>query len=252
MSLESNETISDYADRLREVITHLDNGETERADSLLDEIARQRDTSLFRELGKLTREFHEALQSFRTDSRLAAFTDGEFSDARERLKYVISMTDQAADRSLSAAESTMPITANLKQQASELSESWTKFNRRELSADEFRQLNRQLITFLGLIVEQMPQIESNLTEVVMAQDFQDLTGQIITKVITLVDDVEESLVDLIRISGEKMLDKQEHNPRRHDRSYEAQGALVPGVDDTGVEVVSGQDEVDDLLSSLGF
>lgn len=246
-----DETITDYADRLRKIIDHLDAGETDIADMLLDDMARRRDTSLFQELGKLTRDFHEALQVFRTDNRVASFTEVEFHDARERLKYVISMTNQAADRSLTAAENSLPIAHQLRHDATTLRAAWERFNRREMAVQEFRQINREMLAFFRQVEEIGPQLESNLTEVIMAQDFQDLTGQIIKKVITLVDDVEQNLVNLVKISGERLLDNKDQK-KRDERSYEAQGALVPGVDDTHVEVVSGQDAVDDLLSSLGF
>ena len=85
----------------------------------------------------------------------------------------------------------------------------------------------------------------------MAQDFQDLTGQIIERVITLVDDMEGSLVDLIRISGENLREKEDVVEKQEDL-LKGTGPVVPGVDDAAENIVSGQDEVDDLLSSLGF
>ena len=83
----------------------------------------------------------------------------------------------------------------------------------------------------------------------MAQDFQDLTGQIIERVITLVDDMESSLVDLIRISGQNL---REPVLKQQEDILKGAGPVVPGVDDVAENVVSGQDEFDDLLSSLGF
>lgn len=80
----------------------------------------------------------------------------------------------------------------------------------------------------------------------MAQDFQDLTGQIIRKVIDLVHDVEEKLVKLVRITGNKI---EEETIVKEGREKLA-GPAVPGLDQG--DQVSGQDEVDDLLSSLGF
>jgi chemotaxis protein CheZ len=86
----------------------------------------------------------------------------------------------------------------------------------------------------------------------MAQDFQDLTGQIIGRVINLVSDVEDSLVEIIKIGGNR-LSKSSPQKKEEEKKEEAvalDGPQVPGLEST--TAVSGQDEVDDLLSSLGF
>ena len=87
----------------------------------------------------------------------------------------------------------------------------------------------------------------------MAQDFQDLTGQIIKRVIQLVEEVEGNLVNLVKISGVQPVDAGEvelSEEEKRKKAIEAEGPMVPGVDEQ--EVLSGQDDVDDLLSSLGF
>lgn len=88
-----------------------------------------------------------------------------------------------------------------------------------------------------------------MNEVMMAQDFQDLTGQIITRVIELVEEVEGNLVELVRLTGERIATVPD---QKDDRAEEikAEGPHVPGLGDS--KVVNGQDDVDDLLSSLGF
>lgn len=83
----------------------------------------------------------------------------------------------------------------------------------------------------------------------MAQGFQDLTGQIIRKVIALVSDLEEKLVELLRISGRPQ-DEQQAEEKPEAKTPSAHGPAVPGVDKG--DLVAGQDDVDDLLSSLGF
>ena len=89
----------------------------------------------------------------------------------------------------------------------------------------------------------------------MAQDYQDLTGQIIRRVITLVQDVENSLVELVRITGQRMqpsavAEVSAEKEKEKEKDIEACGPAVPGVDKG--DIVSSQDDVDDLLSSLGF
>lgn len=256
MGNDSNVISDDYRDRVRELADLLDAGKETEAEGLLDEITKLRENSLFQELGKLTREFHEALNAFRLDSRISDLAETDFPDARERLKYVITMTAQSADRSLTAVEESTPICDRLEQESAQLNELWQRFLRRELSADEFRDLSGRLGQFLGDLGTDVDTLKANFNEITMAQDFQDLTGQIIKRVIGLVDDLENSLVDLIRISGQKLMTRPKEPAAAADKpkagpDTSASGPVVPGVDDAG-QVVSGQDEVDDLLSSLGF
>jgi chemotaxis protein CheZ len=243
---------TEFVDQVRELSQHVEAGNEAEADRLLDQIARMRESSLFQELGKLTRQFHESLNNFRLDSRIASYAEKEFPDARERLRYVVTMTGQAADRSLTAAEKSMPLCETMACRAVELKGQWERFTRREMSADEFRELSNQLGDFFNELSHDSAVMKENLNEVIMAQDFQDLTGQIIERVIKLVDEMEDSLVDLVRISGQNMVATEALRGKDSEEDrIKATGPSVPGVDDA-TNLVSGQDEVDDLLSSLGF
>ena len=145
----------------------------------------------------------------------------------------------------------MPICDSMENEAEALKGQWQRFVNREMSADEFRSLSGRIHEFLDTTGGSAAVLRTNLNEVMMAQDFQDLTGQIIERVITLVDDMESSLVELIRISGQN-LRVQESAEQQQEDLLKGTGPVVPGVDDAAENIVSGQDEVDDLLSSLGF
>jgi chemotaxis protein CheZ len=125
-----------------------------------------------------------------------------------------------------------------------------------MNVDEFRDMSKEIDEFLDVTRDHAGKIHGNLSEVMMAQGFQDLTGQIIRRVITLVQEVEDNLVELIRLSGGARLERgqETREPVAVEESAEdvmrGVGPSVPGVDEGGS--VSGQDEVDDLLSSLGF
>ncbi len=245
MANEANVLTEDYVARVRELAQTVESGNEAEAVRLLDELTSLREKTLYQELGRLTREFHEALQSFRLDSRIASLAAQDFPDARERLNYVVSMTAQSANRTMTAVEESMPI-CELLEQSSSLREDWSRFTTRKMGADEFRELSRRLGEFLDAVSDGSPKLRHNLQEVMMAQDFQDLTGQIIHRVMQLVDEVEGNLVELIRISGAATTQMQEV---RHEDLIAASGPPVPGLDQG---TVSGQDEVDELLSSLGF
>ena len=250
MAEEKRTLTEDFVERVRELSQHVEQGNEVEVDRILDQIAKMRESSLFQELGKLTREFHEALNSFRLDARIANLTEKDFPDARERLRHVVHMTAQSADRSLTAAEAALPICNAIDEKAAEFNQQWERFMRREMDADEFRQLSAGMSSFLAGLKGDTATLKENMNDVIMAQDFQDLTGQIIERVITLVDDMESSLVELIRISGEKLA-APESQRKEEDDHLKGTGPTVPGVD-AAENVVSGQDEVDDLLSSLGF
>ena len=232
-----------------ELLLEMHKGNEAQVANLLQLVSNAREDVLFREVGKMTRQLHNSLESFRQDSRIDALAEHEIPDARARLSYVIEMTQQSADRTLNAVEETLPMADHIAERAAKLSETWKKFRRRELSVDQFRDLSASIEQFLGDIEHESSVMKNNLTEVLMAQDFQDLTGQIIKRVITLVEEVEGNLVELIRLTGMQQVTEQK---AQHD-AIEAEGPQVPGTSSTkAVDVVNGQDEVDDLLSSLGF
>ncbi len=246
MGEESNDYMQD-AKKLAELVN---TGDEAGINQLLDEMVAKRQASLFNEVGKLTRELHEALSNFKLDSRINEMAEDEIPDAKERLNYVITKTEEAADRTLTAVESSVPLCDEMLQRANDIKEDWKRFTSREMEPGEFRELSKEVDSYLEFLIGDASQIKKNLNEVLMAQDFQDLTGQIIRRVITLVSEVEENLVNLIKVSGSQITHKEDKKDSKQDKS-ELSGPVVPGLDE-GSDTVSGQDEVDDLLSSFGF
>jgi chemotaxis protein CheZ len=240
-------------EQARSLVTELESGNSIAAEQLIDELGRAREQNLFRELGKMTRQLHDALNSFAVDSRMVSLAESDIPDAKVRLNHVITMTEDSANRTLTAVEGTLPIAEQLREQADELHEKWGRFCNKGMRVEEFRDMSKEIDSFLGLTRGHAGQIHSNLSEVMMAQDFQDLTGQILRRVITLVQEVEDNLVELIRLSGGVRPEQQTPKKPAEDEAdvMRGIGPEVPGVDSGGGSV-SGQDEVDDLLSSLGF
>lgn len=223
----------------------------EQIKDLLNRINTAREEGIYHEVGKMTRQLHDALNAFARETRLDELTEDEIPDARARLRYVINLTKQAADRSLNAVEETLPKCDQLSERIGALGASWQNFKRREMSVDQFREFSAELETFFTEAEKDTVDIRNGLSEIMMAQDFQDLTGQIITRVIELVEEVEGNLVELVRITSPR-LSGNEEKAQGKDGSPDiaAAGPAIPGVGKS--ELVSGQDEVDDLLSSLGF
>jgi chemotaxis protein CheZ len=240
----------------RLLIEQLEAGKTDDAALTIQRLGAPYERELFEELGRLTRELHDTLRSFRDDSRLIEITRADFPDAKERLNYVITMTEQATHRTLNAVEEGLPIAESLHEKSARFAASWTKFRGRELDVTQFRELTLELDEFLRHSTDQTKRMGTLMSEIMMAQDFQDLTGQIIARVIRLVQEVEGNLVGLVRLSGERL------EPEKMQLSATAatstatsltgQGPAVPNTKDLEADVVSSQDDVDALLSSLGF
>lgn len=232
-------------EKAQQLVASIEADDFETADKTLEELSDFSDSTLFREVGRLTRELHEAINGFLLDAKIADIAQREIPDASERLNYVIEMTEKSANTTLNAVEISLPLANELEDKSAKLSEEWDKFKGKQLSVEDFRVLSSDLSAFLDAATSHSKELHKNLSDVLLAQDFQDLTGQIIRKVITLVTDIEDKLVQLVRISGSKLPDKKYESP-----SEKLEGPVVPGVEQG--DVVQGQDDVDDLLSSLGF
>jgi chemotaxis protein CheZ len=245
------ETAQSQNDRLmlaRSLVSHLESGNETDAGPVIAELAGFTDSQLFQEVGRLTRELHDSINSFVRDARRADIAENDIPDATERLRYVIKTTEQAANTTLGAVEESIPLAESVRSDALHLAQQWQLFNSRQLSVDDFRELSVELSQFLSATQANSEALHQKLSEVLMAQGYQDITGQVIGKVIDLVNDVEHKLVELVRLSGSHARSSKDTEKREPVKT--AQGPAVPGVDKG--DRVSGQDEVDDLLSSLGF
>lgn len=246
---ESQAQPQDKLELAKSLVDHLESGDDEGAVSVIAELAGFRDSLLFQEVGRLTRELHDSINGFVMDAQLADIAQNEMPNAAERLRYVIATTEQAANTTLGAVEDSLPLADSLRNDAQHLSDQWSKFNSRQLSVDDFRALSAQLSAFLESTQANTEELHNKLSEVLMAQGYQDITGQVIRKVIDLVNDVEGKLVELVRLSGKRNKPGEDQGGAGKP-DITAQGPVVPGVDKG--DTVNGQDDVDDLLSSLGF
>ncbi len=227
----------------KSLVTNLELGNTADVEQIINNLANQQESILFQEVGKLTRQLHDSLAIFGIDDRFPDLAENRIPNARERLNYVIEKTEESAHRTLNAVEDALPIANDLQENGSKMREDWAKFTRREMDVEEFRQMSKRIEVFLEAVEADAKELNKGLSDVMMAQDFQDITGQIIRQVIELVQEMEEGLVTVIRNSGTATKKKPEKN-------IVAEGPQVNQEDNP--DVMSGQDDVDDLLSSLGF
>ncbi|MFV1983162.1 MAG: protein phosphatase CheZ [Thiohalomonadales bacterium] len=251
METDSVVITDDNIERVKALILSMEAGDEEQAGKSLDELVRIRESSLYTELGKLTRDLHDSLNGFQLDTRVSTIANKEIPDAKERLNHVIEMTEKAANTTLEVIEDSLPVCRDLENKAKKLNSELKNFKKKEMSVVEFRGFLKSLNVFLDDSVDKNGKLKDKLNEVLMAQGFQDLTGQIIKRVILLVNEVEDKLVDIIKVAGANMvLEELVVEESVEEDKIKAEGPHIPNIDKG--DFVSGQDEVDDLLSSLGF
>jgi chemotaxis protein CheZ len=196
---------------------------------------------LVNRIGLLARQMREGLRELGLDKDVMRMTQA-IPDARDRLTYVAQMTERAAERALNAVDVAQPIQTALSRQAKGLDQRWDAWFVSDLALDEARQLVVDTRSYLSEVPQQVSATQEQLMEIMMAQDFQDLTGQVIKKMMELAQDVETQLLQLL----------MDNVPA--EKRPEASGGLLngPQIKPGTTEVAANQDQVDDLLASLGF
>jgi chemotaxis protein CheZ len=249
----------EVTEKLRSQATELMNqvnaGDYGKAMALISDLSEVRDQSLYREVGRLTRSLHEAIRNFQIDPQSQEQQEAlsMMSDASDRLEFVVQMTSKAANRTMDLAEDAMPRVITMRDQAKALREDWQRLRRREIAPAEFRELYVRIDQFFTTTADDTDAIYGSLSEILLAQDFQDLTGQVIQKVTTLVKEVEENLLSLVVMAShvDQMTGTVHEHAKQEQTSPEnGEGPQMRAAE--RADVVSGQDDVDDLLSSLGF
>ncbi|MCB1900131.1 protein phosphatase CheZ [Cognatazoarcus halotolerans] len=198
--------------------------------------------AVFNRIGHMTRQLHDTLRELGYDQALQQAAES-IPDARQRLLYISQMTEQAASRVLNATDIAKPIQERIEARAGALHARWESVFANKLSADDFKTLAVETRTFLGETVKDSRATNSQLTEIMMAQDFQDLTGQVIKRVIDLAQRLESQLLQVL-------IESMPAERKGEKSSSLMNGPVInaAGRDD----VVSSQEQVDDLLESLGF
>lgn len=210
----------------------------------LDALLQRRERMLFLDLRKLTGDLQSALQRFRVDSRLADLAQRDVPNARLRLDHVLRLTDEATHRTLDLVEQSGPLAERTARSATDLVEPWQRFRDRKIAVEEFHRMVSDMDAFLQATRTDMDKVRENLAEVLLAQGYQDLSGQIIRGVMKLVTELEIALADLGRLSR-----VGSRSQPVSDETRRGFGPPIPGIN-SGPSVADQQD-VDALLSGLG-
>ncbi|MFY2508077.1 protein phosphatase CheZ [Vibrio pectenicida] len=235
-------------EQAKNLVELLESEQQEEADQLIRSLQEATPSPVFQEIGELTRDLHESIKHFSVDDRINAIANAEIPDAKDRLQYVIDKTETAANKTMDAVDRCMPIADNLHEGLLKVRPKWNELMHGRIELAEFKALCHRIDKLLGEVEGDSSELRGQLTEILMAQDFQDLTGQIISRVITLVNEVEGRLVEILTAFGASKLEEAEQN--KNKSSIDPEGPILNAHERE--DAVASQDEVDDLLSSLGF
>ena len=198
---------------------------------------------IFSRVGQLTRLLRDSLVDLGLDRTIVEAADA-IPDTRERLNYVVGKTAQAAERVLTSVEETRPLQEAISQNGDTLAARWDAWFAAPVELADARELVTDTRHYLVQAPEMARKTDEQLMEIMMAQDFQDLTGQVIRRMMSLIETVETELIQVLLA----------YVPEVAREQPEDEASLVngPQVDSNKIGVVATQDQVDDLLETLGF
>ncbi|MCX2780091.1 protein phosphatase CheZ [Microbulbifer thermotolerans] len=212
---------------------------------------------LVQRIGQLTRMLRDSMRELGLDKEVEKAAQA-IPDARDRLNYVAAMTEQAADRALNAVDRAQPLQNEIESRAEALDKQWQDWFANPKELDEARELVKETRAYLAAVPTMARETSKELLEIMMAQDFQDLTGQVIKKMMEVIQEVERQLLQVLLESvpegeeREAMRQRLEKNAAESRKREEDTLVNGPQIRSEGEDVVSSQDQVDDLLAELGF
>ncbi|KML67812.1 protein phosphatase CheZ [Pectobacterium peruviense] len=200
-------------------------------------------TEIISRIGQLTRMLRDSLKELGLDNAIAEAAEA-IPDARDRLDYVVQMTAQAAERALNCVEAAQPRQNQLEADAKSLKVRWDEWFENPIELADARELVTDTRSYLEDVPQHTSFTNAQLLEIMMAQDFQDLTGQVIKRMMDVVQEIEKQLLMVLL----------ENIPEKPDAPKRANDGLLngPQMDKGAAGIVANQDQVDDLLDSLGF
>lgn len=210
--------------------------------SLTPEPALTSNDEMLNRIGHVTRTLHDSLQGLGFDKILEQVVT-EMPDARDRLNYVARMTEQAAERVLNATDIATPLQSKLASEGAELEIYWQEVLANTSLKSEYDVAANKTLEFIALSNQTTTDTKALLMEIMMAQDFQDLTGQVIKKITLLAQELEHQLVQVL-------IDFSPAIAKKETTSSLMNGPQIDPIN--AVDVVASQEQVDDLLDSLGF
>jgi chemotaxis protein CheZ len=250
----SNEFAKLFSEKASELMDRLEKNDLAGAVGLIQDLQKVRDENLYQEIGHLTRALHESIKNFKLNGNVSG-AGSDIDEAHEGLSYVVDMTAKAANKTMDKVDESMPLSEAIANEALEIKQEWNRFLNKDMSANEFRDLTKRISTFLENTDKNTRKLNGNLSDILLAQDFQDLTGQVIQRITAMITDVESRLVNLVAMAGhvDQMTGIKHNDIEVAAEEKDPHKGVGPQLNaEDNEDVASNQDDVDDLLSSLGF
>ena len=191
---------------------------------------------LLMRVGQMTRLLHDSLRGLGLDKLLERAAE-DIPDARDRLDYVAKMSEKAAQRVLNATDVAIPMQESIDEGAKRVSAELESLLSTSATIEQYKEMAQKTMTFLATVNSNSVGTKAHLMDIMMAQDFQDLTGQLIKKVLVITQAVERELAQILIDNAP---------PDLKEKAIELMEG--PSVPNAALE----QDDVDNLLDSLGF
>ena len=205
-------------------------------------------------IGHITRMLHDSLRELGLDKEVEKVANA-IPDTRDRLNYVVTVSERAAERALNAVDRVQPIQDELDIRTQGLNARWQNWLESEDACERTRQLALDTQAHLDDVTRSVQATRDELLEIIMAQDFQDLTGQVIKKMTVVICGIEQQLLQVLLDSSSEIKNPWQTGIKsRAVENSSPMASLIngPAVKANEVDTLSSQDQVDDLLDELGF
>lgn len=263
--------------KAEQLIEELAKGDVGAALHVINELQQAKHHAFYNEIGHLTRNLHESINAFsddvKKDSHLDETTLSGMNDASDRLNYVIEITEKTSHETMDRVDTSLDLIDKLDGQSVRFKDLLSLVGQLEGEFDALNGVYDRTCQVKQESEDTIQELKSQLTEILLAQSSQDISGQLIRRVITLLTDVQDGLVKLIdmaakveslsvaELGGLKPAASLSVNNKNSEKEKsavtketeqppKAEGPQINAQDNPNV--ASGQDDVDELLSSLGF
>ena len=236
-------TLGEMVIELKSLLEHLATTDKQAAEKLLSDLESTKGNSLFMEVGKLLRRFHDQLMIIKEaiPDNLGRLSNEEVVEMSERLQMVVAMTDKAANKTLDLAEQLMETVTLQTNSLNDISISLDAMLKHEKLPQPLTESLKTTMKQVKDLVSQQNDIQAKLSEILITQDYQDLTGQVILKVINLLKSLEIEMAKLVDRFGKTLIETKKPDD-----------VVLKGPLSEADEAKKSQDDVDLLLTKFGF
>ena len=225
----------------QKLVAAVEIGDQHKASTLLHKLfMSDKGNPLYQQIGELTRRIHEEVKSIALDQKLVKDADS-LTKTQSDIDYIINTAEDAASKTIQSVEDVFEKLKPMKTDGVAILEALS--NLKQMNASEFNHFLKALNRHLKANKETSEEIESKLNDILLAQSFQDLTGQVAQRISTALVTIEGNLIELLKKHNAEGLEQTEE---------ESISPVGPSTNPDSPNNVTNQEDVDDLLASLGF